>query len=95
VRPFAALTAIIFGSATAISFGLTATAAVFGILSGEEPQLREELPALIKNCVIFVMLAAVAGACLYGTLKLQRWRMWAQTAMWIGLTLTIFYYWPK
>lgn len=94
MRPLAVLTALIFGSAAAISFGLTATAIVFLVLSDEEPRLAEELPWLVRSCGWFLGLAAIAGACLYATLKELRWRWMGQAAMWLFLALIGWVYWP-
>lgn len=94
MRPLAVLTALVFGSAAAISFGLTATAVVFYVLSGEEPRLAEELPPLLRSCGWFLGLAGISGACLYATLKGLRWRWAGQAAMWLFLAAIGWVYWP-
>jgi hypothetical protein len=94
MSPLAVLTALIFGSAAAISFGLTATAIVFLILRGEQPELQRELPALLRSCAWFWLLGAVAGAALFGLLKQRSWRWGAQAGMWAVLALIAFVYWP-
>jgi hypothetical protein len=89
------LIALVFGSSTAISFGLTTTAIVFLVLQGEQPQLSRELPALARSCLGFLALSAISGSCLYAVLKELRWRNMAQAGMWLAVALTIFAYWPR
>jgi len=94
LRPLAVLTALIFGSAAAISFGLTATAVVFLVLGSEEPRLADELPSLIRSCGWFLVLAGVSGTALYATLKELKWRWAGQAAMWLSLVLIGWVFWP-
>ena len=94
MNPLAFLTALVFGSAAAISFGLTATAVVFLILRGEQPELQRELPSLLRSCAWFLLLSAVAGAALVAALKHLRWRFAGQFAMWAVLALIAYVYWP-
>ncbi len=95
MHPLAVLTALVFGSAAAISFGLTATTIVFLVLKGEQPQLARELPALARSCVIFLTLSAVSGGCLYATLKGLAWRRYAQAAMWLSVAAVVWIFWPS
>jgi hypothetical protein len=92
VRPLAALTAILFGSASAIAFGLGGVTVIFLILKGRHPEMGAEFPALVRSWLVFTALAAVTGATLYSTLKELRWRWPAQIAMWASLAaVTLFY----
>jgi hypothetical protein len=95
VSPLAVLTAIIFGSAAAISFGLTATLVVFTVLRGEQPQLQHEIAPLLRSCMWFLALAAVSGAALYAALKQNTWRAWAQGAMWLSIGVVGAVFWPR
>jgi hypothetical protein len=95
VSPLAALTAIIFGSAAAISFGLTATLVIFLALRGEQPQLAHEIPPLISSCLWFIALAGVSGVALYAALKMLPWRIWMQGAMWLAVISVGAAYWPQ
>ena len=79
----------------AISFGLVTTVIVFLFLKGEEPYLARELPMLIRSCLCFLALSGVSGVCLYGALKALRWQKSAQVAMWLGVVLVGYVYWPK
>jgi hypothetical protein len=95
LRPLAVLTALVFGSAAAISFGLTATTIVFFVLKGEQPQLARELPSLVRSCLGFLLLSAISGACLYATLRGLRWQMLGQVAMWLSVAAIVWAYWPS
>jgi len=95
VSPLAVLTAIVFGSAAAISFGLTATLIVFAVLQGEQPQLARELGTLWRNCLWFIALAAVSGGALYALLKHRVWWGWAQGALWAGVVIVGAVFWPR
>jgi hypothetical protein len=95
VKPTAALMAIVFGSATAISFGLCATLAIFAFLKSDNPQLVHDLPKLAISCAQFLTLAAIAGAALYGMFKNKRWSVAASSAAWALVALIGWFYWPK
>jgi len=95
MRPFAALNAIVFGSAAAITFGLVAVMIVFLVLKGEHPRFGAELPPLIRSSAVFAVLAFASGASLYSTLKELPWRWIAQTGMWFTLLGVIAVYWPE
>jgi hypothetical protein len=95
MRPLAVLNAIIFGSATAISFGLLGVVVIFLVLKGSNPEMRGEFPALLKSSVVFVALAAVSGASLLAMLKTLKWRWLAQAAMWTVLGGIVLLYWPQ
>lgn len=95
MRPFAVLNAIVFGSATAISFGLVAVLIIYLILQGRHPQLSEELLPLFWSSLQFLSLAGASGASLYATLKRLHWRWIAQIAMWFILAAIIVLYWPQ
>ena len=95
MSPLAVLTAIVFGSSAAISFGLTATTIVFLVLKGEQPQLARELPVLARSCLVFLALAATSGGCLYATLKGHAWTGFAQLIMWLSVAAVVWNYWPS
>jgi hypothetical protein len=95
MRPFAVLNAILFGSATAISFGLIGVLIIFLVLQGRHPQLASEFGSLLRSGAIFTVLSAISGLSLYGTLKELNWRRTAQAAMWMALALTVALYWPR
>jgi ABC-type transport system involved in cytochrome c biogenesis permease subunit len=95
MRPLTVINAIVFGSAVAISFGLTSVIIIYLILKGRHPELVSEFVPLLKSSAQFISLAAVSGASLLAMLKGLRWRWIAQMAMWftaVGIGLV---YWPR
>ncbi|HSN73191.1 MAG TPA: hypothetical protein VLT59_16875 [Steroidobacteraceae bacterium] len=94
MRPFAAINAIVFGSAAAITFGLVAVVIIFLVLKGEHPRFGTELGPLLRSSAIFAVLSLSSGTSLYATLKELRWRWIAQAGMWLTLAAVIALYWP-
>lgn len=95
MRPLAVLNAIIFGSAAAITFGLSAVVIVYLILEQRHPQLASEFGLLLRSDAVFASLAVVSGISLFAMLKGLRWRWIAQMAMWFTVAATFAWYWPK
>jgi hypothetical protein len=94
MRPLAVLNAIIFGSAAAITFGLSAVVIVYLILQQRHPELAAEFGLLLRSDAVFAGLAAMSGVSLYAMLKRLRWRWIAQSAMWFTLAAVVALYWP-
>ena len=95
MRPLTVLKAIVFGSAAAITFGLTAVVIIYLVLKGEHPELSGEFVPLVKSSAQFALLAAVSGASLFAMLKGLRWRWIAQSAMWFTAVTIGLLYWPR
>jgi len=95
MRPLAVLNAIVFGSATAITFGLCGVLVIFLVLRGRHPELANEFVPLTRSAVLFILLTAVSGFSLFATLKGLRWRLIAQAAMWFTIAATVALYWPR
>jgi hypothetical protein len=95
MRPLAVLTAILFGSAAAITFGLCAVLIIYLVLQGRHPQLAAEFGPLVRSSCMFAALSLASGVSLYGTLKNLNWRWAAQVAMWITFAVTVSLYWPR
>lgn len=95
MRPLTVLNAIVFGSAAAITFGLTSVVIIFLILKGRHPQLAAEFVPLLKSSAQFAVLAAVSGASLLAMLKGLRWRWIAHGAMWFTAAAISLMYWPR
>lgn len=91
--PLGALTAIIFGSAVAIAFGLNAVLVVFLFIRGESEQLAVEIQRLPVFCVVFLALSAISGLAIYSLLKSLPWRWRAQWAMWVSVAVTAALVW--
>ena len=95
MRPFAVLNAIVFGSATAITFGLGGVIVIFLVLKGKYPEMITEFGTLVRSAGVFATLAAASGVSLVGTLKGRTWRHLAQAAMWLCLVALTLLYWPR
>lgn len=91
--PLAALTAIVFGSAVAIAFGLNAVLVIFLFIRGESDQLAVEIQRLPLYCVVFLALSAISGLAIYSLLKSLPWRWRAQWAMWVSVASTATLVW--
>jgi len=94
MRPLAALNAILFGSAAAITFGLCGVLVIYLILQGRHPQLATEFVPLLRSSGMFAALSIVSGLSLYSNLKGLNWRWTAQIAMWAAIAFTVAFYWP-
>lgn len=95
MRPLTVLNAIVLGSATAITFGLTAVLIIYLILGGRHPQLAQELGPLARSSAQFAVLAAISAASFVSLVKNLRWRWLAQAAMWLGVLVIGALYWPS
>jgi len=94
MRPLTAVTLIILGSCFAIMVSLSAVIFVVLVLGDEYPRLQNEFDPLLSSLVIFVGMTIIATASFFALLKNHSLRYWAQAAMWGGLLLTGWYYWP-
>jgi hypothetical protein len=95
MNPLAVLNAIVFGSATAITFGLVGVVVIFLVLKGSNPTMGGEFPTLLRSSAVFAVLAAVSGASLLALLKSLKWRWLAQAAMWLVVAGIALLYWPE
>lgn len=90
--PLAAITAIVLGSAVAISFGLCAVLVIFWIIRNDAEQIGVEIARLPLYCALFLGLSAAAGSAMYSLMKSLPWRWRAQAAMWattVGIGLVV------
>jgi len=94
VLPLTAVTLIILGSCFAIMVSLAAVIIVVIVLGDEYPRLQQEFDPLLSSLGIFVVMTAISALSFYGLLKKHVARYWGQVAMWTGLLLTGWYYWP-
>lgn len=94
MRPLSAVTLIILGSCCAITFSLTAVIIMFLVLGDEYPRLQDEFAPLRDSLSIFVVMTAIAAVSFYTLAKNHPARFWAQAAMWLGLVVVGYYYWP-
>jgi hypothetical protein len=73
---------------------LTAVIVVVLVLGDEYPRLQHEFDPLLRSLLIFVAMTAICALSFYSLLKNKPARYWAQAAMWAGLLLTGWSYWP-
>ena len=95
MRPLTVINAIVFGSAAAITFGLSAVVIIYLVLKGRHPELSAEFVPLLRSSAQFALLATVSGASLLAMLKGLRWRWIAQSAMWFTAVAIGLLYWPR
>jgi hypothetical protein len=95
MRPFTVLIGIVLGSAASITFALTAVLIVFGVLAGEHPDLRHELPRLVLSLLAFGVLTAASAGSFVSQLKSLRWRAWAHLGTLAVLGTIVLWYWPR
>jgi hypothetical protein len=95
MSPFAILLGILMGSIVAIATSLIMVLIVFLILGGEQGQLHTEIWPLLRSVGLFAPLAAVAWMGFVGELRRTRWRGIALAAMWSGIALVSWVYWPR
>jgi hypothetical protein len=93
--PLAVLTAISFGSAVAIAFGLNGVLVIMWVLRSESEQMAVEIQHLWIYCLLFIILSGVSGAAMYSLMKRLPWLSKAQWAMWSSLALTGWLVWLK
>jgi len=94
MRPLTAVTLIVLGSCFAIMVSLTAVIIVVLVLGDEYPRLQHEFDPLKSSLAVFVGMTAISTLSFFALLKNHAARYWAQAAMWGGLLLTGWYYWP-
>ena len=73
---------------------LAAVIFVVLVLGDEYPRLQREFDPLLASLFIFVGMTAISALRFYALLKKHVARYWAQVAMWAGILLTGWYYWP-
>lgn len=95
MRPLTVVNAIVFGSAAAITFGLTAVLIIYLVLQGRHPELAQEFAPLLRSAGLFAVLMIVSGVSFIAMIKTLRWRWLAQAAMWLAVLLIGALYWPR
>ncbi len=94
MRPLTAITAIILGSCVSIAVSLAAVLLMFLVLGDDYPRLQYEFRGLVVSFGIFVVMTTISGASFYALVKEHGARYLAQAAMWAGLFVVGWYYWP-
>lgn len=94
MRPITVITLIILGSSFAITVSLAAVIIIVLVLGDEYPRLQREFAPLLESLAVFIGMTTVSAASFYGLLKNHPARYWGHAAMWVGVVLTGWYYWP-
>jgi hypothetical protein len=94
MRPIAAVTLIVLGSCFAIMVSLAAVIVIVLVLGDEYPRLQREFEPLFESLGVFVGMTVISAASFYGLIKNHPFRFVGQGAMWLGLLLTGWYFWP-
>lgn len=95
MSPLAALTAILMGSAVAITTGLLMVLAVYGILGSDYPRLVAETPTLLRSLALFAVLTVVSVSAFIGAVRHRSWRWYAQAATYAWIAVIVWAYWPS
>jgi hypothetical protein len=94
VKPLTVITGIVLGTCLSIAVSLAAVLLMFLVLGDEYPRLDYEFDALTSSLGIFVVMTAISAASFYAMLIRHKARFVAQIAMWAGVGLTAWHYWP-
>jgi len=94
MKPLGFLTGVVLGSAASIALVLAMVAVIFALTAGQQPVVGREYPELLVSAGLFAVLAAAAGAAFVGLQRERPWRWLAQVAMWLGVAVIGWYYWP-
>ncbi|ANO51553.1 hypothetical protein BA177_10355 [Woeseia oceani] len=94
MRPLTVITGIIFGSCASVAISLMAVLLIFLILGDDYPRLQYEFRGLVSSLLIFLAMTAITAWSFYSMVTNHKSRKFAQAAMWLGLSVVVFYYWP-
>ena len=94
MRPAAVLNGIVLGSCLSIAVSLLAVMVIYIILGDEYPRIQDEFGLLLVSTLIFFVMTVISAASFYSMLINHRARHYLHIAMWVGLAITGWYYWP-
>lgn len=94
MRPLTVITGVALGSCFSVMLSLGAVLIIFLILGDDYPRLQHEFRGLLVSFAIFLSMTAIAAVSFYWMLMTHPARFAAQAAMWAGLMLAGYYYWP-
>ncbi len=95
MHPFTVILGIVAGSLLSLAIGLAIVLTVFWVLRDDHARFAFELPELARATLMFCGLATLSTAGFLGQLRERRWRHLPQGALWLGLLLVGWYYWPS
>lgn len=90
----AMVTGVVLGSSVAITLGLAVVAVIYLLIGTGEPAMQRELPALVRNTAIFMLISAVAAIAFRGEIKAARWCWWSRASLAAVFAAAAFHYWP-
>lgn len=94
MRPLTVINGVVLGSCLSIAVSLAAVMFVYILLGEEYPRLQDEFRPLLASMLIFFGMTAISGASFYTLLTNHKTYRFCQIAMWSGLAVTTWYYWP-
>ncbi len=94
MHPLTVITGIILGSCLSIAVSLAVVSIIFFVLGDKYPQLQQEFEPLLMSVTLFLFMTAVAGWSFWSLIKNRSDKWLGQAAMWLGLVVVIYYYWP-
>lgn len=94
MRPLTVIAGIILGSSLSITVSLAVVSLIFLILADDYPRLQDEFAPLSRSVLLFFCLTAISAWSFWSALKNRSDRWLAQVAMWFGIAIVGYYYWP-
>jgi len=95
MRPLVVLLGIVMGSTVSIAVALLLTGVVFLLLPQYSARIADESGSLVTACLLSAVLAAIASTSFYGELRQRGWRFLAHGVLIVGVTVSLWTYWPK
>lgn len=95
MRPLTVIAGIVLGSSLSITVSLAVVSLIFWILADDYPRLQSEFSPLTRSVLLFIGLTAISAWSFLAALKDRKEKWLAQAAMWLGVLIVGFYYWPE
>ena len=94
MRPLMVFTGVVLGSCLSITVSLAAVLLIYLIVGDEYPRVAHEFGAVSTTMLMFLTLTAISAWSFYAIVKNRKDRILAQFAMWAGLLMTGWVFWP-
>lgn len=95
MRPLTVIAGIVLGSSLSITVSLAVVSLIFWILADDYPRLQTEFAPLTSSVLLFIILTAISAWSFLAALTDRKEKWLAQAAMWLGILMVAFYYWPE
>lgn len=92
MTPLVFITGVLLGTSASIAFGLLVVMLLFWLLGASEPQVANEWVSLGRSAAVFFVMTMFCAVSFISLLKRHPWRWAAQGLMWLGLAVTIAYF---